>query len=77
MMELEGTRQFAMPSRGLATVCQNTKTNLVKITLTLLTVKKGFFFFFLANCHYVIFYINICTYCTDINSVQVVLLVSK
>ena len=46
MMELEGTRQFAMPSRGLATVCQNTKTNLVKITLTLLTVKKGFFFFF-------------------------------
>ena len=46
MMELEGTRQFAMPSRGLATVCQNTKTNLVKITLTLLTVKKSFFFFF-------------------------------
>ena len=45
MMELEGTRQFAMPSRGLATVCQNTKTNLVKITLTLLTVKKSFFFF--------------------------------
>ena len=75
MMELEGTRQFAMPSRGLATVCQNTKTNLVKITLTLLTVKKSCFF--LANCHYVIFYINICTYCTDINSVQVVLLVSK
>ena len=75
MMELEGTRQFAMPSRGLATVCQNTKTNLVKITLTLLTVKKSVFF--LANCHYLIFYINICTYCTDINSVQVVLLVSK
>ena len=75
MMELEGTRQFAMPSRGLATVCQNTKTNLVKITLTLLTVKKSGFF--LANCHYLIFYINICTYCTDINSVQVVLLVSK
>ena len=45
MMELEGTRQFAMPSRGLATVYQNTKTNLVKITLTLLTVKKSFFFF--------------------------------
>ena len=49
MMELEGTRQFAMPSRGLATVCQNTKTNLVKITLTLLTVKKGFFFFFFSK----------------------------
>ena len=45
MMELEGTRQFAIPSRGLATVCQNTKTNLVKITLTLLTVKKSVFFF--------------------------------
>ena len=53
MMELEGTRQFAMPSRGLATVCKNTKTNLVRITLTLLMVKKSFFF--LANCHYVIF----------------------
>ena len=45
MMELEGTRQFAMPSRGLATVCKNTKTNLVRITLTLLMVKKSFFFF--------------------------------
>ena len=76
MMELEGTRQFAMPSRGLATVCKTTKTNLVRITLTLLMVKKSFFFF-LANCHYVIFYINICTYCTDINSVQVVLRLSK
>ena len=75
MVELEGTRQFAMPSRGLATVCKTTKTNLVRITLTLLMVKKSFFF--LANCHYVIFYINICTYCTDINSVQVVLRLSK
>ena len=75
MMELEGTRQFAMTSRGLATVCKNTKTNLVRITLTLLMVKKSFFF--LANCNYVIFYINICTYFTDINSVQVVLLLSK
>ena len=45
MMELEGTRQFAMPSRGLATVCKTTKTNLVRITLTLLMVKKSFFFF--------------------------------
>ena len=45
MMELEGTRQFAMPSRGLATVCKNTNTNLVRITLTLLMVKKSLFFF--------------------------------